>query len=285
MADAPHFNPLEHPACLQLPELLDETAWAGHTPFGMFMISALRPKILVELGTYRGVSYCAFCQAVKEVGIVTECFAVDSWEGDAHSGKLGRSVFEKLRSHHDKRYGEFSKLVRSTFDDALKLFEDKSIDLLHIDGLHTYEAVRHDFNSWRPKLSKNAVVLFHDVAVRERGFGVWRFWGELSREYPSFAFSHEHGLGVIAVGDVPTPLHFLFDSETDELERIRAFFEALGDRVKKTNELRIQKKNEPGLFRAYHVARSEGLRSLYTKARRKLKGQLRNLASPTKMKE
>ena len=146
MADAPHFNPLDHPICLQLPELLDETAWAGHTPFGMFLISALRPKIFVELGTYRGVSYCAVCQAVAEVGAETKCFAVDSWEGDAHAGKLRSNVFEKLRSHHDVKYGEFSKLLRLTFDDALKRFEDGSIDLLHIDGLHTYEAVRHDFN-------------------------------------------------------------------------------------------------------------------------------------------
>src|SRR3954468_2234802 len=93
------INPLDHPACLKIPELLDETAWAGHTPFAMYLISALRPRIFVELGTYHGVSYCAFCQAVKEVGTNTKCYAVDSWEGVEHAGKLGRHVLEKLRSH------------------------------------------------------------------------------------------------------------------------------------------------------------------------------------------
>jgi uncharacterized protein YecA (UPF0149 family) len=94
-------------------------------------------------------------------------------------------------------------LSRSTFDAAIEEFEDGTIDLLHIDGLHTYEAVKHDFETWRPKLSKNAVVLLHDTRVWSNGFGVWRFFAELRERYWTFEFAHSFGLGMVCLGSAP----------------------------------------------------------------------------------
>ena len=133
------------PSSLFFPENISESAWLGHIPFAFWIIDALKPKRFVELGTHNGSSYLAFCQAVQQLHLSTESFAVDTWKGDEHSGYYGEEVFAKLAPYNNEKYGSFSRLIRLYFDEAVGCFEDESIDLLHIDGLHTYEAVKHDF--------------------------------------------------------------------------------------------------------------------------------------------
>jgi glycosyltransferase involved in cell wall biosynthesis len=219
---------------LDVPDrLTDVTSWHGHVPFAFWCVAALRPRVLVELGTHKGDSYSAFCQAVHRLGLPTACYAVDTWRGDHQAGLYeGDEIFAELEAYHARNYGGFSRLVRSTFDEALAQFADGTIDLLHVDGLHTYEAVRHDFESWVPKLSRSAVVLFHDVNVREGDFGVWRLWDELRAGYPHFTLLHAHGLGVLVTGpEAPEPAKRLAACDAEEAGRVRALFARLGEAV------------------------------------------------------
>jgi hypothetical protein len=221
------------PLIFHTPErLTDVTSWHGHIPFAFFAVQCFQPRVLVELGTHKGDSYCAFCQAVKALNMQTLCYAVDTWKGDSQSGYYGAEVLEELDAYHASRFGGFSTLLPVTFDQALEHFDDGTVDLLHLDGLHAYEAVRHDFEAWLPKLSDRAVVLMHDTHVEEEGFGVWRLWKELAAHYPSYAFYHSNGLGVLAVGKRPADgARALVHLPEDEADWVRRLFQRLGETI------------------------------------------------------
>src|SRR5215471_18357327 len=116
--------PIGSAILLPADHLHPESAWNQHIPFAFWLVQAHRPAIFVELGTYRGTSYFSFCQAVAALRLPTRCFAVDTWQGDLHAGFYDESVFSQVNACNEGRYAPFSRLVRSTFDDALPHFLD-----------------------------------------------------------------------------------------------------------------------------------------------------------------
>jgi Methyltransferase domain len=215
-----------------MPRHMVDSAWLEHAPFAYWLVDAIRPTSIVELGTHNGFSYFVFCEAIKRLGLDARAFALDSWEGDDQAGFYGNEVYESVSEINAADYSSFSTLIRGYFDDGLDSIPDNSVDLLHIDGRHGYDDVRHDFEAWLPKVTDRGVVIFHDIAEHQEGFGVWQFWAEVSEIYPSFAFDHGHGLGVLVVGSqIPERLREVLEASADHAKAIKSTYVALGSNV------------------------------------------------------
>ena len=98
------------------PERLKSPWWIGHIPFAYELIARHRPRTIVELGTYSGSSFAAFCQALQAVGQGGHCFGIDLWQGDVHMGGFDESLYLEMSEFARTRYPDTARLIRKHFD-------------------------------------------------------------------------------------------------------------------------------------------------------------------------
>jgi len=63
--------------------------------------------------------------------------------------------------------------------------DGESLDFLFIDGDHTYDGVKKDFEIYGRYVRKNGIIAFHDIVPgpSERVGGVPRFWNEIKHQF------------------------------------------------------------------------------------------------------
>ena len=166
---------------------------------------SLKPKICVEIGSARGKSACAVGLALQRNG-GGKLFAIDphsatSWN-DSESVDTFATINENLRK---AGVTEFVEVVRATSADAAKSWREK-IDLIFIDGDHSYEGVKADWDAFLPHLNPFGVVAFHDTLwdlrpdpkLSRADMGVPRFVDELrAGGYPVITIDQDYGVSLV----------------------------------------------------------------------------------------
>lgn len=147
---------------------------------------------IVEIGSYKGRSTCALA-----MGSMSACrekvYAIDHFEGSPEHQKgeycetreiveSGTTFHTFLRNIQQTGVASHVEPIQLPSAEAARQWSGP-IRLLFIDGDHSYDASKLDFDSWSPFVVPGGVIVFHDVGHFE---GVTRFYRELlktSREY------------------------------------------------------------------------------------------------------
>lgn len=171
-------------------------SWHGHVFFVRDLIHFMKPSTIVELGVHKGDSLFSMAESCAESNLGTKLYGIDHWQGDSQAGHVDDTIYDNVKGVRNKFFNQV-ELIKSTFNEAVDLFENSSVDILHIDGFHTYEASKNDFVRWLPKVKSNGVILIHDIASENEDFGVVNLWKEIKKTYNVMEFEHSQGLGVI----------------------------------------------------------------------------------------
>lgn len=219
----PALNPMDHPVCLSNPDrLLSADASIEHVPFAMWLVSAVRPQRLVELGTRGGNVYLASCQTVASLELSTQCFAMAIFDPDTRTDASGIAA---LRQHHDPLYGHFSALIPTTPADASQSFDLGSIDILHIDASHPLIRLEDQIRHWHPKMSRSGLIIVRGIESADLGNEDRHAWALLRTKFCCFQFHHDSGLGVLLVGsEPPEVLNAFWDSRDEDSKALKLTF-------------------------------------------------------------
>jgi len=168
------------------------TAWSGHRQFAEWLVSYVKPEVIVDLGVDWG--YSTFSFALPRIGKV---YGIDNFSGDDFIGSVNSYPFVDMKK--DKLHLQDNlTFIKGDFNEVAQTW-DKKIDILHIDGSHHYEDVKKDFETWSKFLNDDGVILLHDTCIESLNgneYGVKKFFDEI--DLPKVTFTHSYGLGVVS---------------------------------------------------------------------------------------
>ena len=147
------------------------------------IVASICPKRVLEIGTFQGGTLCvlprlsAMCAAIISVDLIGGKFGGGPSKLRSLLYRTFRKLFQSMQlirgdSHSEEVVGRVRDITQS-------------LDVLFIDGDHTYEGVKHGFLSYSPLVRAGGIVAFHDITEHpeETGCDVSRFWNEVKTSY------------------------------------------------------------------------------------------------------
>ena len=169
-------------------------------------IYKLKPIRILEIGTAKGGSFFLFSRiSGKNSTIISIDLPIITYVGGIILPPPPKMFFKAFKLDNQE-----IAIIRgdshdsSTLKKVKRILKKKKIDILFIDGNHSYKGVKKDFKMYSPLVRKNGIIAFHDIVEvpSESDVQVNKFWNEIKEYYEYIEFVEDwnqgrYGIGVI----------------------------------------------------------------------------------------
>jgi hypothetical protein len=161
-----------------------------------------KPRFVMEIGTALGGTFFLLARAAaKDAFLVSLDLPGGLWGGGYPNWKTW--VYRRFVLP-----GQSASFVRNNSHDPASLERAKALlcgsqlDLLFIDGDHSYEGVKADFNLYSSLVRPDGLIVFHDIAKHSAtsGCDVDKFWAEIHDRFPSQEIIEDRAQGWAGIG-------------------------------------------------------------------------------------
>ena len=164
------------------------------------IVAELRPRAALEIGTFRGGTLFIHSRLATPDATLISIDLPGSL-----LGKIWRwghtPIFNRFTQN-----GQTLRLLRAdshskeTLMTVSKFLNGRQLDLLFVDGDHSYTGVRADFEMYAPFVRPGGVVAFHDIAMQPLPNEVARFWNEIKPSYRHKEILHSTAKDAMGIG-------------------------------------------------------------------------------------
>lgn len=122
----------------------------------------------VEVGVWKGKTFFEITKNLPNVFTYgVDPYKSENYKNYSHSEPMNtedQERYDKIKGEVNKRSKHYNncKMLFKTSEEASKLFSDKSLDIVYIDGLHDYNNVSKDIKLWLPKVRVGGILCGHD---------------------------------------------------------------------------------------------------------------------------
>ena len=141
--------------------------------------------IAVEIGVFEGYNTLNIVKSMDEKGIL---YAIDPF----YKGKLGFCYGELISSRYVAGSGYSAKVnfIKKLSSEAVRDVPD-NIDFIFIDGDHSYNGIKTDWELWSGKLKKGGIIALHDTNFygmnpSVKSLGSFTYYNDLIRHNKNF---------------------------------------------------------------------------------------------------
>lgn len=169
------------------------------------IIDKNKPKYVLEIGTSYGGTLFLFTRVVSDNATIISIDLPGGRFGGGYSKAripLYKGFALKYQKIHLIRKNSHKK---ETLEEIKGILGDNKLDFLFIDGDHTYEGIKRDFELYSSIVKKNGIIALHDIVKTDiKGCEVNRFWDEIKSKYENIEIAKDWkqnwaGIGVITL--------------------------------------------------------------------------------------
>jgi cephalosporin hydroxylase len=162
------------------------------------------PRVMIEIGTAMGGTLFLFCRAAAEIATIISIDLPGGEFGGGYSSlriplykafKLPKQRIHLIRADSHKE---------ATLQQVKRVLNGEKADLLFIDGDHSYNGIKMDFEMFSPLVKDGGLIALHDIVVHpvETGCEVNKFWEEIKNRYEYTEFVSDWNQGWAGIGTI-----------------------------------------------------------------------------------